>query len=68
MVAELKLNNNGTYYCSNCRMLPTLDTARCSFCGAIFSNYEEIQKELWDKVFNKMLSDTTNSYTLNNGK
>ena len=57
MIAELKLNNNGAYYCSNCRMLSTLDTARCSFCGAIFSNYEEIQKALWDIAFKELVED-----------
>jgi len=57
MIAKLKPNNNGTYYCSNCRMLPTLDTARCSFCGSIFSNYEEIQTILWNLAFEKLVED-----------
>ena len=62
MVTILKKNNNNAYYCANCRMIPTMDTQLCPFCGAIFSNYEEVQKELWDEIFNEILNDTINSY------
>lgn len=62
MVTILKRNNSDAYYCANCRMIPPIDTELCPFCGAIFSNYEEVQKELWDEVFN----DTINFYTSNN--
>ena len=43
MVATLKKNIDGNCYCSNCRMGQPKPEETCFFCGAVFSNYEDIQ-------------------------
>lgn len=46
MVAKLRKKIDGNYYCSNCMMgQPDLEPS-CFYCGAIFSNWEEIQFQL----------------------
>ena len=46
MVAKLKKKIDGNYYCSNC-MMGQLDlNPKCFYCGAIFSNWEELQFQL----------------------
>ena len=46
MVAKLKKKIDGNYYCSNCMMgQPDLEPS-CFYCGAMFSNWEEIQFQL----------------------
>lgn len=42
MIAKILRKMDGPYICSNCRL--RIDTIReyCDFCGATFSNYEEI--------------------------
>jgi hypothetical protein len=46
MVAKLRKKIDGNYYCSNCMMgQPDLES-NCFYCGAVFSNWEEIQFQL----------------------
>ena len=47
MVAKLKKKIDGNYYCTNCMMgQPDLDSTQCFYCGAQFTNWEEIQFQL----------------------
>lgn len=41
-MAKLKVNSRNELYCSECRMIQRSMAAYCSFCGACFSNCEEI--------------------------
>lgn len=41
-MAKLKVNSRNELYCSECRMIQRSAAAYCSFCGAYFSNCEEI--------------------------
>jgi predicted amidophosphoribosyltransferase len=42
VIAQLKQNQNN-YYCSNCRMIVYyLTNPYCSYCGAMFSNWEDV--------------------------
>jgi len=47
MIAKL-IYKNGYYYCSECRIKQKLQLY-CNFCGAVFSNYEEIKMEEFKK-------------------
>ena len=41
-MATIKVKDNGSKYCSECRIgIPRL-APYCIFCGVFFSNYEEI--------------------------
>lgn len=46
MIAKLKERNN-YYYCSNCLMRQYNLEITCFFCGATFSNWEEIMVKVF---------------------
>ena len=46
MIANLILKNND-YYCSNCMMRQSQIRTQCSFCGDSFSNWENVQFEIY---------------------
>ena len=46
MIATLKKNKNGDYYCSECMMRQPVIGPICCFCEYEFSNYEEIITEM----------------------
>jgi len=41
MISKIQ-ENNGIYYCSNCRVRQCDLKPNCVFCGNWFSNYEDI--------------------------
>lgn len=41
MISTLK-QKNGSYYCTECMMRQFTLRPQCSFCGAEFSNYQDI--------------------------
>lgn len=43
MVAKLKKKIDGNWYCSNCMMGQARPQPNCFFCGAMFSNWEEVE-------------------------
>ena len=57
MITDIKYNKKG-YYCSYCRMIQKQLGQYCEFCGATFSNFEEMLLELYQKNsldFNQVL-------------
>lgn len=58
MVSNL-IFKSGNYYCSNCMVLQSQLLPRCSFCGYLFSNYEEIiMKNTTMSLHDKYLEET----------
>ena len=50
MVAKLRKKMDGNYYCSACMMGQPDIEETCFFCGAQFSNWEEIQYQLYKET------------------
>lgn len=50
MVANLKKKIDGNCYCSNCMMGQPELRPTCFFCGATFSNYEEVEFQLYQET------------------
>lgn len=55
MISKIQ-ENNGIYYCSNCRVRQGNLKPNCVFCGNWFSNYEDI---LIKELANKFINDIT---------
>ena len=50
MVAHL-IDKCGDYFCSECRIRqPEELRPQCVFCGAVFSNYEDVLVYLYNKI------------------
>ena len=49
MIARL-VKKMGGNICSNCRVKQWKLEETCSFCGALFSNYEEFLLENWNTL------------------
>ena len=55
MIAQI-LKKSGAFICSYCRMTQQELRENCSFCGAIFSNYEEeliksFEEDEYDEIY-----------------
>ena len=63
MVSKL-LKRSNTYICSNCRMRAWNITPHCKFCGNAFSNWEEVQIDLYNEKFAEELEKYKNESNL----
>ena len=55
-VAQLVKGKDDKYYCSYCRMRANLNEDACDFCGSLWTNWEEIQHQLWELYFKDLTS------------
>jgi len=47
MVTKLKRRIDGTCYCAHCMMQQRDVEATCFYCGYVFSNYEDVLREIY---------------------
>lgn len=60
MVTNL-IFKSGNYYCSNCMVRQSGIPPRCSFCGYLFSNWEElIYKEIMRQMSDEVIDQFAN--------
>lgn len=61
MIARI-IKRNGEYYCSECKIRQSkVIEFQCVFCGAFFSNYEEVLMENYMEEFKNETSSENNS-------
>ena len=51
MIATIKEKQGHEHFCSNCMMKQQVLAPVCKFCGAVFSNYEEMALEVYRLLF-----------------
>lgn len=56
MIAKLKKKSNGSYYCSECMMISNLKEPYCCFCGLLFSNWEQVMRDIFMEQEQKNLT------------
>lgn len=57
MISTLK-QKNGSYYCTECMMRQFTLRPQCSFCGAEFSNYQDVVIENYKKEYNYTINQS----------
>ena len=67
MIATLKKNKDGDYYCSECMMRQLVIGSICSFCECEFSNYEQVMVEILHSLTEKWREDNESKSTIHSG-
>lgn len=57
MISTLK-QKDGSYYCTECMMRQFTLRPQCSFCGAEFSNYQDVVIENYKKEYNYTINQS----------